>query len=163
MSRTLYFAKMQFQGLGCVLLLCCVLCLIGSLLVAEGHVCNSIGLSYTRDQLIALRPTAVAGEKPEILEKLRTRRGCRVGVKWRMKKRRFKLCIPVIIRGNVRSLANKMEELEALVKTQRDYKECSIMCFTESWLHKQKPDSNVTIPGFHTVRPDRDTTANDKK
>ncbi len=92
-------------------------------------------------------------ERPNIPEELRrTRWGCRVGMQQRMKKRRFNPCIPVIVTGNVRSLANKMDELEALAKTQREYKECSMI-----------PDSNVTIPGFLTVCVDRDNTASCKK
>lgn len=59
---------------------------------------------------------------------------------------------PAVITGNVRSPANKMDELEALARIWREYTEYSIMCFTESCLHKQIPDSNVTIPGFRTVQ-----------
>lgn len=51
-----------------------------------------------------------------------------------MKKRKFKLYIPTVITGNVRSLANKVDELEVLARTQREYRESSIMCFTETWL-----------------------------
>ena len=50
-----------------------------------------------------------------------------------------------------------------LTSTQREYRESSILCFTETWLHEQIPDSNVTVPGFQTVRADRDTTATGKK
>ncbi|TWW59307.1 hypothetical protein D4764_06G0008370 [Takifugu flavidus] len=80
-----------------------------------------------------------------------------------MKRRRFKPCIPAVITGNVRSLANKMDKLEALTRTQREYREASIMCFTETWVHGLIPDSNVTIAGFSTVQADRDTTAAGKK
>lgn len=65
--------------------------------------------------------------------------------------------------GNVRSLVNKMDELEALVRTRRDYRESSIMCFTETWLYEQIPDANVTIPGFHMIRADRDLIASGKR
>ncbi|KAJ8390513.1 hypothetical protein AAFF_G00103100 [Aldrovandia affinis] len=58
--------------------------------------------------------------------------------------------------GNVRSLANKMDELTALARSQAEFRECSIMCFTESWLHKDIPDNNVSVDGFQTVRGDRD-------
>lgn len=44
-----------------------------------------------------------------------------------------------------------LDELEALARTQTEYIECSLMCFTETWLHDQIPDSNVTIPGFHSL------------
>ncbi|KAJ8385610.1 hypothetical protein AAFF_G00184720 [Aldrovandia affinis] len=58
----------------------------------------------------------------------------------RREKRRFKPYLPSIIMGNVRSLANKMDELTALARSQAEFRECSIMCFTESWLHKDIPD-----------------------
>ena len=38
--------------------------------------------------------------------------------------------------GNVRSLPNKMEELTALTRLQWEYRECSLMMFTESWLNE---------------------------
>ncbi|KAJ8389955.1 hypothetical protein AAFF_G00112400 [Aldrovandia affinis] len=51
-----------------------------------------------------------------------------------------------------------MDELTALARSQREFRECSIMCFTESWLHLDFPDHNVSIDGFQTVRADRDCT-----
>lgn len=56
-----------------------------------------------------------------------------------------------------------MDELKALARTQQEYRESSIMFFTETWLHEQIPDSHAPNPGFHTVRADRDTTASGKK
>ncbi|TWW67364.1 hypothetical protein D4764_02G0004050 [Takifugu flavidus] len=111
------------------------------------------GIVYTRDQLMALRPPSfVVGEKPQIPKELkRKRRGSKAGVKQRIKRRRFKPCVPAVITGNVRSLANKMDELEALTRIQREYREASIMFFTETWLHGLIPDSNVMIAGFSTV------------
>ena len=87
------------------------------------------GIVYTRDQLMALRHTTLlAGERPTIPEELkRRRRGCRAGIKQRMEKRKFKPFIPAVITGNVRSLANKVDELEALIRTQREYRESSIV------------------------------------
>ncbi|TWW54783.1 hypothetical protein D4764_0220080 [Takifugu flavidus] len=74
-----------------------------------------IGIVYTQDQLMALRPPSfVVGEKPQIPK-------------------------------------------------EREYREASIMCFTETWLHGLIPDSNVTIAVFTTVRAARDTTAAGKK
>ena len=37
--------------------------------------------------------------------------------------------------GNVRSLANKMDELTALSRSQGEDRECSLMCLTDTWLH----------------------------
>ncbi len=65
--------------------------------------------------------------------------------------------------GNVNSLSNKCDELEALVKNQRTYRECSLMCFTESWLDNNITDSCVDLTGFSTVRADRDAKASGKK
>ena len=74
---------------------------------------------------------------------IQTHRGCRGRTKqWRkrtgfrlqrlMEKRRYKLCLPSLIMGNVRSLSNKMDELTALARSQREYWECSFMCFKET-------------------------------
>ncbi|XDV29127.1 hypothetical protein PO909_032280 [Leuciscus waleckii] len=57
--------------------------------------------------------------------------------------------------GNVNSLPNKCEELEALIKTDRIYRECSLYCITETWLTDAVPDSVVNIPGFTILRADR--------
>ncbi|KAK0135139.1 putative RNA-directed DNA polymerase from transposon X-element [Merluccius polli] len=119
------------------------------------------------EQLFALcKPVVLLPEdRPVIPKELlrRRRRGCRSGVKRREKKRRFKQAVPAVIMGNVRSLGNKTDELAALVKTQREYRECSIFCFTETWLHLRIPDSSVEIPGFSLVRGDRDFEKSRKK
>ena len=79
-----------------------------------------------------------------------------------MEKRRCKRCLPSLIMDNVRSLAKKMEELTALGKSQREYQECSLMCFMETWLHQDILDNNVSISGFQTVRADWDCTESGK-
>lgn len=63
----------------------------------------------------------------------------------------FKPCVPSITMGNLRSLANKTDKLTALSQSHREYSECSLMCFTETWLHQDIPDDNATITDFHTV------------
>ena len=138
---------------------------VGSLRIPGSHACNTAGIVYIRDQLMALwYPTHLAGERATIPEELKRRQqGCRAGLKQRIKKRRYTPYIPAVITGNMRSLANKVDKLEALARTQREHREPSIMCFTDTWLHEQIPDSNVTIPGFQTVRADRDTAATGKK
>ena len=45
--------------------------------------------------------------------------------------------------GNVRSLGNKTDKLAALIKTQREYRECSVWCFTETWLHSHNSHMGV--------------------
>lgn len=124
-----------------------------------------ISIVYTRDQLLSLQPSALMRERPEIPRELRRKfRGCKAGRKHREKKRRYnKLSLPSITMGNVRSLANKTDELAGLVRTQRVYRESSVLCFTETWLHEDIPDVNVTVDGFQTVRADRNHRESGKR
>ena len=80
-----------------------------------------------------------------------------------MERRRFKLCLPSVVMGNVRSLSNKMDELTALTQSHPEYQECSLMCFTETWLHRDITDQFVSVDGFHTVRADRDIECGKRK
>lgn len=50
---------------------------------------------------------------------------------------------------------NKTEDLVALTRLQREYRECSLMHFTETWLKDLNLDSLVPLDGFHLVRADR--------
>ncbi|KAI4877950.1 hypothetical protein NFI96_008564 [Prochilodus magdalenae] len=49
--------------------------------------------------------------------------------------------------GNVNSLANKTDELAALVRNQRLYRECSLLCLTETWLTGNIPDRDAKLSG----------------
>ncbi|CAN9505300.1 unnamed protein product [Ophioblennius macclurei] len=56
-----------------------------------------------------------------------------------------------------------MDELMVLALSQWEYRECSLMCFTETWLHSDIPNDNVTIAGFQTAQADRDCITSSKK
>ncbi|XP_070776873.1 MAX dimerization protein MGA a [Enoplosus armatus] len=73
----------------------------------------------------------------------------------RARRKRFKTVHPLIIMGNVRSLPSKMDELAALTRHQREYRECSIMVFTVTWLTQLIPDTNATLDGFQLLQADR--------
>ncbi|KAI4877531.1 hypothetical protein NFI96_027122, partial [Prochilodus magdalenae] len=131
---------------------------------------------YTRDQLIVLKLAGMDTRTANIPEEFwrRTHRGCRGGTKQRtgksrakrrrlMEKKGYKPRLPPLIMGNVRSLANKMDELAALAMNQREYRQCSLMCFSETWLHQDIPDDNVSVTGFQTVRADLDCTESGKR
>lgn len=64
---------------------------------------------------------------------------------------------------NVKSLANKMDDVCVLVRPQREYAISSTMCFTEKWLHADFPNHSVCVPGFKTVRVDRHMLLSGKK
>ena len=94
-------------------------------------------------------------------------RGCRARVKLkaklRAKRMKYKPSIPSIVMGNVKSLTNKCDKLEALVRNQRVYRECSLKCFSESWLTESMDGSCVDIPGFTAVCVDRDIRTSGKR
>lgn len=81
----------------------------------------------------------------------------------RNKKKHFKPTLPAIITGNVRSIYNNMDELTALRRHQRVYRECSLMLFTETWLTELTPDSIVTLDWFQLVRTDRTRESGKRK
>ena len=114
-------------------------------------------LVYQRDQLLKLSKIRINCEITQQIpmELKRKRRGCRAGVKQSEKRWRFKPFLPTVMMGNVRSLANKTDELEMLTRSQREYRQCSLMCFTETWLHENIPDCSVSVHGFKTLRADR--------
>ena len=57
--------------------------------------------------------------------------------------------------SNVRSLRNKTDEFLCNLQIKRDYKDCSIFCFTETCLDATIPDSAVQPPGLTIYRSDR--------
>ena len=68
-----------------------------------------------------------------------------------MERRRFKPCLPSVVMGNVWSLSNKMDELTALTRNHMEYRECSLMCFTETCLRGWFPHPPGR-PGLHRER-----------
>ena len=112
-------SKMLLQWFGYLLV---TLFVLWSLLVTGSLACSTAGIVYSCNQLITLRPQNLfAWETPTAPQELRRRRrGCRAGVKWRRKSRKFEPWIPAVITGNARSLANKRDELEVLARMQRE-------------------------------------------
>lgn len=126
---------------------------------------------YSREELLALQWTRQAGIQHPIPAELRSKYcGCRAGTKLKArliaKWWRCKPSISSIVMGNVNSLADKSgEQLRraAPVRNQRVYHECSLLCFTETWLTSNTPDTTVDIPGFTTVRADMDARSSGKR
>ncbi|KAL6484000.1 hypothetical protein MHYP_G00088730 [Metynnis hypsauchen] len=77
---------------------------------------------YTQDQLMALKLVGMATRTKNMPEELwrRMHRGRRAGMNQR---------------------TGKMDELTALARSQREYRECSLMCFSETWLHQDILDA----------------------
>ncbi|CAI5648724.1 unnamed protein product [Oreochromis niloticus] len=115
---------------------------------------------YSRDQLLGLRQhshASVQHEIPAVIK--RNYHGCRARKTRRLRRKRFRPALPSVMTGNVRSLVNKME----VTRTEKVFRECSVICFTERWLHKNIPDQVVDINVFMCVRVDRDPGSSKKK
>jgi len=94
----------------------------------------------------------------EELRRRRRGRRARAKVKARLAAKwwKYKPSVPLFIMGNVTSLTNKTDDLAALVRTDRTFRESSLLCLSETWLTQNTSDANVDVPGFTTVRVDRD-------
>lgn len=47
--------------------------------------------------------------------------------------------------ANVQSLRRKIDDLQAMVRFQHDYKDACILAFTETWLKDNDPDNSGII------------------
>ncbi|KAG1940176.1 hypothetical protein F2P79_016894 [Pimephales promelas] len=127
---------------------------------------NSLALSYTRLELLALR---AAGDHPppNLIEDIRSsdpgrrtrRRGKRGGIRQHLRRRGNRPPLPSMILSNVRSLKRKMDELRINASACYEYRESSIMVFTETWLRPDVPDSLCEVEGFSFIRSDRSETS----
>ena len=43
------------------------------------------------------------------------------------------------------NLANKIDELEALMRKNLKFEQCGLLCFPETWLQEQIPDSKASL------------------
>lgn len=100
-----------------------------------GSLRNGELIVYSREDLLSLRYSARVSPRPpcdiphEIIyfrqtiyrRRKRRRRGARGGIRNRLKRCGSHFPLPTITRTNARSLKNKMPELEALIKYNRDF------------------------------------------
>ncbi|KAF7662514.1 hypothetical protein LDENG_00234160 [Lucifuga dentata] len=92
----------------------------------------------------------------------RRRRGKCTGALVCLRRRGTRTPLPGIFLSNVRSLSNKLDELQLLVGRNRDFSSSSVLCFTETWLCGSIPDSALQLAGFQLFRVDRDTELSGK-
>ena len=98
------------------------------------------------------------GDNRQLLAGRVRKRGRRGGVRQRLRRRGLRrLPLPPIILGNVQSLRNKIDELQANVECIRDYKNACVIALTETWLKEQDMGQDYEIDGFgQPIRLDRD-------
>ncbi|KAK0147812.1 hypothetical protein N1851_012502 [Merluccius polli] len=84
----------------------------------------------------------------------RQKRGKRGGIQARLAANPHKPALPSIVLANVRSLDNKLDELQLLRSSQRTVRECCVFVFTETWLNNI-PDSAIQLDRLTCYRADR--------
>ena len=135
-------------------------------------------LIYTRDELLGVRDAMSSQHLKHLklefkLDDLNTaddfptsrgerykpkrRRGRRAGVHVRNRRRGNRPVLPTIIYGNVRSIRNKTDEFAANCKYNREFRDTSFICMTETWLESKDSDGTVLVDNFNLVRSDRST------
>ncbi len=91
-------------------------------------------------------------------------RGKSAGIRNRLRKRAHSPPLPSLLLANVQSLDNKMDDLRARIRFQRDIRDCNIICLTETWLTPSVPDTAVTpSDNFSVLRMDRTAEAGKSK
>ena len=63
----------------------------------------------------------------------------------RTTKREFKPFLPTVIFGSVQPLNNKLDELHTNVQYHENVRTCSLMSFSEIWLHDKIADVSMTV------------------
>ena len=82
-------------------------------------------------------------------------RGRKGGLRERLKRRGSRVPLPNIVFGNVRSLRNKIDELDALTKFNTIYRNYSLIILIETWLSNHDDDGLYKLNGFNFIRGDR--------
>ncbi|KAK1896784.1 Autophagy-related protein 9 [Dissostichus eleginoides] len=83
------------------------------------------------------------------------RRGKRGGLRAKLRLNPNRPALPSIFLANVRSLANKLDELKIWTLTQRRLMDRSLMFFSETWLSSIVPNGVVDLQGRTVFRADR--------
>ena len=158
-----------------------IICLLVSSLFTQNSLANTV---YSRQDLLDIRscssthlfdgprlipeivrateatnPAAPTGSAHRRRRDRKQRRGKRGRLRAKLKLTPHRLSLPSLFLANVRSLANKMDELRLRITTHKWIMDCNIMIFTEPWLNSNIPDSAVELTGRYLLRADR--TADD--
>ncbi len=158
---------------------CCSLVLFLFLFVCP-VLSNDFPISFTRNELLDIRnstpdnllPTfehsdvlldiLVGGAAFLFKRSRRRKRGKRAGLLVKSRQRGLRTPLPSIHLANLRSLANKSDELQLLTRTNKDFLNSAVLSFTETWLNGAIPDSALHLSGFQLFRADRVTESSGK-
>uniref|UniRef100_A0A3B1IU70 Reverse transcriptase domain-containing protein n=1 Tax=Astyanax mexicanus TaxID=7994 RepID=A0A3B1IU70_ASTMX len=90
------------------------------------------------------------------------KRGKRAGIRVRLKASPSRPAIPSLFLANVCSLDNKLDYIRLQRTTQREFRDCCVLFFVESWLNDNIPDIKTQLPSSldplqFAYRPNRST------
>ena len=109
---------------------------------------------YTREVLLSLRHQLLSMTVPNIninfdetKREKKKKKGSRGEIRNRLRRRGARLPMPSVTLTNARSLVNKMDHLQALVKYDGNYRRSNIVCVTETWFSEEK-FHNPDIDGY---------------
>ena len=108
---------------------------------------NSCDLDTLRQHGILSKPANHRRRKWKRCER-KQKRGKRAGIHARLKANPSRPAVPSLLLSNVRSLDNKLDELHLLKETHREWKDCRVFAFTETWLQDNIPDAAVQLEGM---------------
>ncbi|XP_072564877.1 uncharacterized protein [Paramormyrops kingsleyae] len=139
-------------------------------LLARNYIKEISCCAFTREELLNIRKTTSVDllltflvSPIEILDILvksaltlshaarRQRRGKHAGALVRLRRRGLRTPLPAIFLSNIRSLCNRLDELQLLVVRNRDFSASSVLCFTETWLCGLIPGSALQLTGFQLL------------
>lgn len=127
--------------------------------------CSNFALGIS-DAVLHIPDYIRKDHKPEssTWQRKKRKRGKRGGVRLCTRKQCLKrIPLPTMILGNVQSLRSKIDELQGNVQLQKDFRECCVLAFTETWLSKRDQDRDLWIDSFGLpIRMDRDTSTTGK-
>ena len=124
---------------------------VGAHCISQICDCESDSASFLKDIPAYLKIPCVCSLQRSVTRKRRKRGGLRQ----KIRPRRFKLALPTVMYGNIRTLKNKIDELTSCTKRISEYRNACAIVLTESWLDESIPDSCVSLDNHILVRADR--------
>ena len=112
---------------------------------------SAISYHYTPSMLLSLRPSCLNScqhTQYTFPERPKRKRGRKGGIKEKNRRRKAKPYLPTIVFGNTNSLNNKLTELSACSRHQYEYRDSSMLAFTETWFDQRSNDNTVSIDNF---------------
>ncbi|KAL0159475.1 hypothetical protein M9458_043200 [Cirrhinus mrigala] len=135
---------------------------------AHKHQLSPAAIEKLRGLCILLKPDLETVASPS--DAIRTKRqrergrkrGKRGGIRARLRANPTGPALPTLMLSNVRSLEDKLDEIQLSQSTEHEARDCCVFVFTETWLNDKTPDSAIQLHGLTGCRADRDSSLSGK-